>query len=210
MAIDQKHSFPIEKEISKRREFSDREVGVTHPDLASFIRLNDQGDIEIFAAPGIGIVISARSKSISFFGDSIRFFTKEDGLRWNNYNFNYSASTYIEPTLVKINPKTIHTAVNGMQHFLSQIPTINEEQLNENVVTINPEYLFGDKPVQPPSQEYSSIDNLSGLSMEHIALVEAYSTTFSIRHMDYVVKLLKEGYEFQQAHQKALRDIKNE
>lgn len=210
MAIDQKLSFPIEKEISKRREFSDREVGITHPDLASFIRLNDQGDIEIFAAPGVGIVISARSKSVSIFGDTIRMFSREDGLRWNSYNFNYSASTYIEPTLVKINPKTIHTAVNGMQHFLSQIPTITEDQLNESGVTIDPTFSFGDKPVEPPSQDYSSIDNLDGLSMEQIALVEAYSTTFSQEHMNYVVTLLKQGYEFQQAHQKALRDIKNE
>lgn len=210
MAADQKISFPIEKEVSKRREFSDREVGITHPDLASFIRLNDQGDIEIFAAPGVGLVISARSKSISLFGDTIRLFSREDGLRWNNYSFNYSASSYIEPTLVKINPKSIHTAINGMQHFLSQIPTITEEQLNENVVTITPNYSFGDKPVVPPSQDYSSIDNLDGLSMEQVALVEAYSTTFSSEHMAYVVRLLKEGYEFQQAHQKALRDIKNE
>ena len=46
-----KRGFPVEKELTKRKKFSEREVGFTHPDNNSFLRLNDQGDIEIFAAP---------------------------------------------------------------------------------------------------------------------------------------------------------------
>ena len=85
------NEIPVEYELTKRKQFSEREVGFNHPDNESFLRLNDHGDIEIFAAPGVGIVISGKSKSISFFGDSIRMYCKEDGLRWNSYNFNYSA-----------------------------------------------------------------------------------------------------------------------
>lgn len=202
----QRRPFPVEKEISRRREYSDREVGITHPDLSSFIRLNDQGDIEIFAAPGVGIVISSLSKSVSIFADSIKFFTKEDGLRWNSYNFNYSASSYVEPTLVKINPKTIHSAVNGIQHFLGRIAEIDEEEAPKTL-TITPEYMFGQRLPEEPTQKYSDINDLEGLSVEQIGLVEAYSSDYSETHINYVIKLLKEGYDFQQAHQKALREI---
>lgn len=202
----QKRPFPVEKEIAKRREFSDREVGITHPDLSSFIRLNDQGDIEIFAAPGIGIVISARSKSISLFGDSIRFFSKEDGLRWNSYNFNYSASSFAQPTLVKINQKTIHSAVNGVYHFLDRLSDLGEEQ-EPKPTTINPDYAFGQQTPETISQQYSSMENYEGLTLEQIGLVETYSSDFSQQHISMIIKLLKEGYDFQQAHQKTLRDL---
>jgi hypothetical protein len=202
----QKRPFPIEKEIEKRREFSDREVGITHPDLSSFIRLNDQGDIEIFAAPGIGIVISARSKSVSLFGDAIRFFSKEDGLRWNSYNFNYSASSYVEPTLVKINQKTIHSAVNGVYHFLDRLSDLEQEE-EPKIGTINPNYVFGERAPEVVSQKYSSMENYEGLTLEQIGLVEAYSSDFSQQHINMIIGLLKEGYDFQQAHQKALRDL---
>lgn len=203
----QKTSFPIEKEISKRRQYSDREVGLTHPDLDSFLRLNDQGDIEIFAAPGVGIVISARSKSISFFADSIRFFTKEDGLRWNSYNFNYSASKFSEPTLVKINMKSVHSAINGVYHFLDTYSEIEqEEQELNNFVTINAESSFKEKSTYP-EQKTSADNNYDGLTMEQIGLIEAYSTQYSDTHISFIIKYLKEGYEFQQAHQKALREV---
>lgn len=200
----QSRAFPVEAELNRRKEFSDREVGLTHPDISSFIRLNDQGDIEFFAAPGLGIVISARSKSISFFADNIRMFTKEEGLRWNNYNFNYAASSYVEPTLVKINLNTVHSAINGVHHFLSNLSDI-EEQEGKNSITISTEYGFaGDSQI--PKQTFSSIDNFEGLNSEQIALVEAYSSSYSQTHIGLLIKYLKDGYEFQLAHQKALRE----
>lgn len=203
----QTRPFPIEKELKRRRQYSDREVGITHPDLSSFIRLNDNGDIEIFAAPGVGIVISSRSKSISFFGDSIRLFTKEDGLRWNNYNFNYSASNYVEPTLVKINHKNIHSAVNGIHYFLDKLNDIESEEGSDEEVTIVPTYTFENHKNKIPEQTYSTEDSYEGLTLEQIGLIEAYSGQYSEKHIKYIIKLLKEGLTFQQAHQKALRDI---
>ena len=69
-------SFPVDTELNRRSQFSQREVGLTHPDTSSFLRLNDEGDIEIFAAPGVGIVISASSNTISFFAEKVRFFLR--------------------------------------------------------------------------------------------------------------------------------------
>lgn len=200
----QSRAFPIETELNRRKEFSDREVGITHPDLSSFIRLTDQGDIEIFAAPGVGIVISSRSKSISFFGDNVKLFTKEDGLRWNNFNFNYAASNYIEPTLVKINEKTIHSAINGVYHFLGSLSSIDEEE-RQKPITIIPDYGFS-KDLNIPEQKYSSLNSLEDLTAEQAALVEAYSTSYSRNHMELIVKFLKEGYDFQVSHKKALKE----
>jgi hypothetical protein len=197
-------SFPVEKEIKRRREFSDREVGLTHPDLTSFIRLNDQGDIEIFAIPGVGIIISGKSKSISFFADSIRFFTKEDGLRWNNYNFNYSASSFSEPTLVKIDYRQIHSAQNEANYYLNRISSIEEEE-KQKPITILAENKFSSKK-EAPEQVIISNDDVSDLSFEQIGLLEAYSSSFSREHIDRIISYLRKGLSFEEAHKEALKD----
>jgi hypothetical protein len=201
----QENSFPVESEVQKRREFSDREVGLTHPDLSSFIRLNDQGDIEIFASPGVGIVISGRSKSISLFGEQIRMHCNEDGLRWNNYNFNYSSSDYSEPTLVKLNYKNIHSAQNGISYYLDRMNDL-EDQENQKTITISGDYGFNEEQIIP-QQTYTSEDNLSDLTFEQIGLLEAYSSNYSKEHIDLMVKYIREGLTFDQAHLRALREM---
>ena len=201
----QENSFPVESEVQKRREFSDREVGLTHPDLSSFIRLNDQGDIEIFASPGVGIVISGRSKSISLFGDQIRMHCNEDGLRWNNYNFNYSSSDYSEPTLVKLNYKNIHSAQNGISYYLDRMNDL-EDQENQKTITISGDYGFNQEQIIP-QQTYTSEDNLSDLTFEQVGLLEAYSSNYSKEHIDLMVKYIREGLTFDQSHLRALREM---
>lgn len=200
----QNNTIPIGVEVRKRKEFSDREVGLTHPDLSSFIRLNDRGDIEIFVAPGVGIVLSAKSKSISFFSDSVRFFTKEDGLRWNSYNFNYCASSYIEPTLVKINHKNIHSATNGVAYYLNNADTYRDQE-EQMPITIVGEYGFSKKE-EPVQQIYQSDYSLDGLTDEQIGLLEVYRTDYSKEHILLMINFIKAGSTFEQAHVLALKE----
>lgn len=201
--IQKRKYAPVNVEMTKRKTFSDREVGLTHPDLSSFLRLNDYGDIEIFAAPGVGIVISARSKSISLFADNIKLLCKEDGLKWNRYNFNYAASSYSEPTLVKINPKTVHSANNKVSYYLDYARNLEKEELKKPV-TIQAKYTFSESDI--PVQGFSSEVDLSSLSFEDRALLEAYSTDYSREHILLMIKFIKDGHSFDQAHEKALRE----
>lgn len=198
-------SYPVENEIKKRREFSDREVGLTHPDLSSFIRLTDQGDIEVFAAAGVGMIISGKSKSISLFADSIRFFCKEDGLRWNNYNFNYSASSYFEPTFVKIDYSKIHSAQNEASYYLNKLRLLEEEE-KQKPITILAENKFSTKNILP-EQNIVSDNDVSDLTFEQIGLLEAYASSYSEEHIQLIIVYLRKGMSFDQAHQQALKDL---
>lgn len=197
-------NVPVSREIKDRKEFSETEVGITHPDLNSFIRLNDKGDIEIFAAPGIGIVISASSKSVSIFADSIRLNSKEDGLRWNSYNFNYSASSYVEPTLVKIRNKDIHTAVNNIEYYMNNLKQTDQE---ESVTSITIDSSFGFGYQRSPEQQNLLTDiDYSGIPTEYMPLLEAYLTDYSVDHVNSMIKHIKDGLNFNQAHERALRE----
>jgi len=128
-------------ELSRRKNFSQREVGLTHPDNSSFIRLTDSGDIEIFSAPGVGIVINGSTKTISLFADNIKFFTKEDGLKWNSMEFNHSATLFSEPALVSANDKSYNPAFLNMNHYIKNLDLIDQED-SQQAVTINGTYAY--------------------------------------------------------------------
>lgn len=78
------------------------EVGTTHPDFPSNITLNDGGDIDITAKPGVGLVLSRSSRSVVVTARKVRFITKKDSLFWNNKRFNEAAVQYSQPTLVDV------------------------------------------------------------------------------------------------------------
>lgn len=123
-------------ELNKRNSFSQREVGLNHPDNQGFIRLTDSGDIEIFAAPGVGIVINGSTKTISFFAENIKFYSKEDGLKWNSMEFNHSATTYAEPAFVQSDEKSYNPAFLNIDYYLDNISLLEQEDEQKNV-TIN-------------------------------------------------------------------------
>lgn len=87
--------------VIKQDRFGFNEVGLNHPVTSSFIRLTDNGDIEIFAGEGVGIVLSNANKSITFVADQVRFMTKsKDGLRWNGLSANPNGYKFTEPPWV--------------------------------------------------------------------------------------------------------------
>lgn len=105
--------------VDQQDKFGLREVGITHPDLPSFIKLADNGDIHIVAAEGLGIIMHPQNKSITMVGDSVRFLTKEeDGLRWNKLSFNYQATKYTEPAFVSYEDDDYQNLYRGLDDWL--------------------------------------------------------------------------------------------
>lgn len=204
-------------QISRRKNFSGREVGLTHPDNNSFIRLNDFGDIEIFATPGVGIVISGSTRTISIFADSIKFHSKEDGLKWNGMEFNYSADDFTEPTFVHSNPEDHNPAYMNMMAFLEDMEkiTLEEEQQDiKNDVTIQGNYLYSESNKDITS-DFGFEDSESVFSIfteNQSSLVKAdwekslKEKITLIKYAEYVVNLMQSGYTFSQAKDKAYKD----
>jgi hypothetical protein len=90
--------------LSHQDTFGVREVGVTHPDVSSHVRLKDNGDIEILSGEGVGLLINRKNRSITLFADHVRFLTKDDdtGMRWNKLAFNPRATTFNEPAFLSV------------------------------------------------------------------------------------------------------------
>lgn len=205
-------------QINKRKNFSAREVGLTHPDNSSFIRLNDSGDIELFAAPGIGIVISAATRTISLFADNIRFHTKEDGLKWNSMDFNYSANDFTEPTFIKSNPEEYNPAyinISTLLNKLDELISAEEEQQDiQNDVTIQGNYLYAESNKDITSDyAFKNEESIFSLFTENqVSLLKAdwekslKDKLSLIKFTEYIVNLMQSGYTFNQAKEKAIKD----
>jgi hypothetical protein len=204
-------------EMEKRKSFSPREVGITHPDNSSFIRLTDAGDIEIFSAPGVGIVISAATRTVSIFADNIRFHTKDDGLKWNSMDFNYSADSFVEPALIKSDTNMYNPAyvdidmlVEGMQ----KIALEEEQEEPQKDVTINGNYLYSNSNLDI-TDDFGFDESTSSLSLFTEDQIKIMKNNWDNlkqaqkdyqSYVDYITNLMQSGYTFGQANEKAIRD----
>lgn len=203
MISERPEDEPIKKfdeifELKKRKEFSTREVGITHPDNNGFIRISDSGDIEIFAAPGIGFVISPSTRSISLFADSIKFFCRDDdGLRWNSMSFNPAADVYNEPALVKTNEFLNNPAYYRTNHYLNNLENLDDSESNEMVTIIGNYGLRGD--TLPGSSEEPVVSNVS---FEEEKLIKEFSKTHSESESIRLRELIEAGYEYSEAIKK--------
>ncbi len=109
--------------IAEKDKFSDREVGLTHPGNDSFIRICDNGDIEIVAGDAVSIILSAKTRSATITADHIKFITRhEDGLRWNDLSFNEHATTFSEPTFVRFDSTDAIGVYRGVDYFVEDEP----------------------------------------------------------------------------------------
>jgi len=193
--------------FNKRNEFSRREVGLNHPDTLSFVKLNDSGDIEIMASPGVGIIISSSTRSISLFADTFKIYTTEDdGIRWNQYAFNYAGTDFTEPFLVSLKDFQKSPAYHNYEEKIGKIQALKNITDN-NSITINTDYEY-DSPSIKRSITLNTIDNYENfLSDEHLKLLQELAKTKTIKFIDYMKELLYNGYTFNQAKVKAERDI---
>jgi hypothetical protein len=194
-------------ELEKRNTFSRREVGLTHPDTSSFIKLNDKGEIEIFAGEEIGIIISPATGTISLFADIIKLYTKEDsGVRWNNKSFNYAGDAYNEPSLVTTEIKEINSGFNYADYYLKAVDQFDQtDNYNNNIVTINGEFAFrADK--NDTFGTGISTNSPSSISQNDLSLLKDYALTNSQDKLNYMKTLLESGFTFDQAAEKTVRD----
>lgn len=117
-----KHTFetPLAAVDSQDR-FSRTETGLKHPNIEDlFVRLRDNGDLELVAGEGLAIVLHPSNRSITFIADHINFITQSDeGLRWNHVAFNSRAVSFHEPTFIAKNDEQLdaYNTYEGLDVF---------------------------------------------------------------------------------------------
>lgn len=107
------------RSVEEREQYSDTEVGITHPHLPGYFKIADNGDIELWASEGLGMVFHPGNRSITIVADTVKFITKEQyGLRWNKMSFNYEADQFQEPSLVPFDTSEVQNIYRDIDDFL--------------------------------------------------------------------------------------------
>jgi hypothetical protein len=185
-------------EFKRRKEFSHREVGITHPDNKGFFRISDSGEIEIFAAPGVGLIINPNTRSVSIYADSIKFFCREDdGLRWNDKSFNPASDVYNEPALIKTNEFLNNPAYYRSSYYLNNLLQFTQNQ-EQNPITIMGKYGLG---LGVENQDSLQPDP-RGLTFEQKNLIDSYSKTHTEDQVILLTEYLMANYSFDEAVKK--------
>lgn len=193
--------------FNNRNEFSRREVGLNHPDNDSFLRLTDNGDIEIMAAPGVGIIISAVTRTVSILADTLKIYTTEDdGIRWNKMAFNYAGSNFTEPFLVPLGEFQKSPAYHDYQEYVDKIKSL-KNQTEKDTVTISDSFSYGAPSIYKEATFNVNKSYDEFLSEDEIKLLNQEAKTSSQAKIDYIKKLIAQGYTFNQAKNKASRDL---
>jgi hypothetical protein len=86
-------------EIAQR--FDATELGFRHPATGSFIRLCDDGSIQIIIGNNGRTGITLDENGVTIFGDKINILSGYGGLNWNGKEFNPCADRVEEPALVE-------------------------------------------------------------------------------------------------------------
>ena len=211
--INQRAGLPINSIQSdyvfkKRNEFSRREVGLNHPDNDSFIKLADNGDIEIMAAPGVGIIISGMNRSVSIFADTLKIYTTEDdGIRWNANYFNYAATDFTEPALVSLKDFHKSAAYHRYRDKIYKIQLAKESGNQDENVTITDGVNFGGVDISKEITLNTNLSYGSFLSEEDAKLLANDASSLNTEKIEYIKKLIYQGYSYMQAKNKAEREL---
>lgn len=99
--------------------FHKNEVGLNHPDTQAYVRLHDNGDVEITGCEGLSVVLHPAKRSMTFIADTVKFITKDDGLSWNKLAFNKDAWQFNQPTFHPIDEQaSLKGLYRGVEDFL--------------------------------------------------------------------------------------------
>ncbi|MCW4012303.1 MAG: hypothetical protein NWF07_04840 [Candidatus Bathyarchaeota archaeon] len=79
----------------KKSAYSTNEIGLIHPENGSYMKVADDGDIDIFASEILGIKMDAQTESLrvsaahaSIIAKDLSIMTNPAGLSWNGYYLN--------------------------------------------------------------------------------------------------------------------------
>ena len=113
------------------------EVALKHDETGAVVKLTDDGFIDVFAGPQLGVRIDPHTNSINFFGDTVNVIsnnfnvkTKPFGFNWNGRVFNpalYSGDSQDIMTQARSKVRYSEGMVDILKDFGLPVETIDKE-----------------------------------------------------------------------------------
>jgi hypothetical protein len=149
------------------------------------------------------------TRSVSIFADTLKIYTTEDdGIRWNSQVFNYAASDFTEPFLIPLREFQKSAAYHDYLEKIQKIQSVQQSSSGEEEVTIEDGITYGGITISKDITLNKEISYDSFLSEDEFKMLVEESKTSSPQKIEYMKKLIYQGYSYRQAKLKAERDLK--
>lgn len=102
--------------LSNEQKFGETEVGLKHPLTGSFVRLCDDGSIQICVGERGETAIVMNERGVTIYADKINLVTGFGGLTWNGKSFNPKATYLGEATLLDL-PREHRNPSSGLDEY---------------------------------------------------------------------------------------------
>jgi hypothetical protein len=79
---------------SKDYKIKQTEIALKHPDTGAIVKLTDDGFIDVFAGPQLGVRVDPNTSSINLFGDSVNVIANQFNVRTKPYGFNWNGRVF--------------------------------------------------------------------------------------------------------------------
>lgn len=83
-----------DSEDAKDYLIKEDEIALKHAETGAVVKLTDDGHIDIFAGPQLGLRIDPNTNSINLFGDSVNVMANNFNVRTKPYGFNWNGRVF--------------------------------------------------------------------------------------------------------------------
>lgn len=93
-----------------------KEVALKHNDSGAIVKLSDDGFIDVFAGPQLGIRIDPNTNSVNLFGDTVNVIANNFNVRTKPYGFNWNGRVF-NPNLYSGEDKSVMTTTTNKMRY---------------------------------------------------------------------------------------------
>lgn len=117
--MDLQHSHgKIDHDAVDERDYliEEEEVALKHDETGAIVKLTDDGYVDIFAGPQLGIRLDPVNNSVNIFGDSVNVITNNFNVRTKPYGFNWNGRVF-NPSLYSTDNQDVMTQARSKVRY---------------------------------------------------------------------------------------------
>ncbi|MDK2600688.1 hypothetical protein QO179_24650 [Bacillus stercoris] len=123
-----------EAEDAKDYLIKQEEVALKHRETGAVVKLSDDGFIDVFAGPQVGVRVDPNTNTVNFFGDSVNVIASNFNVRTKPYGFNWNGKVF-NPSLYTTSNGTMTTAKSKSRYSEGMINIMKDLGLPVEGVT---------------------------------------------------------------------------
>lgn len=93
-----------------------KEVALKHTDTGAVVKLTDDGFIDVFAGPQLGVRIDPATNSINLFGDTVNVIANNFNVKTKPYGFNWNGRVF-NPALYMQEDESVMTKARSKVRY---------------------------------------------------------------------------------------------